>query len=487
MKKIIYAVMAFAALLATSCKKDMETTDVEKPLFPGATVDTIRGVLTGVTNITKNTFIDGIVYVDSNATINIPAGITMVGKATAFGTAPDPVNLANNKGTLVVQRGAKINANGTAVSPIIWTSANPVGSRNPGDWGGLVILGNAPIATSTGAFTNIFEAFVGFDAVNPVANGRNNYGGGINANAADNSGSITYNIFAYGGGLVTAINAEVNGVTLCGVGNGTNFNHIKVSNSADDAFQFFGGTVNATYLFSYGNKDDDFVFEEGYNGNLQFIIAYRTDLADNSGSVMLQADNNKTTLPAIGQRRTKPFIANATLIGPASSVAAINPGGQSPGRFDAAIITNRGGRLILVNSLIIAEAMTYAFVTTPSTDTSFFPPAGGIAESPIYNNIFQTRSTVPVVFSFGEGVPVLPGSGISNTALTAQLGAQANTAVASFNSFSLGGFLQNQPASPSFTGGINLTALGIPGFTGTAERGAVISTNIWTLAPWVSM
>jgi hypothetical protein len=493
MKKIIYTAIVFAALLATSCKKDLEKVEVEKPLIPGnntipgATVDTIRGLLTGNTNITTNTFIDGIVYVDAGAVLNIPAGITMIGKTTPFGTSPDLLNLANNKGTLVVQQGARIIANGTPASPIIWTSANPAGSRNPGDWGGLVILGSAPIETSTGAVTNIFEAFVGLNTVNPLANGRNSYGG---TNAAETSGSVTYNCFSYGGGLVTAVNAEVNGVTLCGVGNGTTFNHNKVSNSADDAFQFFGGTVNASYLVSFSNKDDDFVFEEGYKGNLQFIIAYRSNLADNSGSVMLQVDNNKTTPPATAQRRTNPFIANATLIGPVSTIAAVNPGGAAQaGRFDAAVITQRGGRLFLVNSLIIAQAMPFAFVTTPSTDASFFPATGtGIPESPVYNNLFQTQSTVPVVLSFTEGIPVLPGGGIPNTALIAQLGAQGNTApFTSFSSYNLGGFLQNQPTSASFTGGINLVSAGLPGFVGATERGAVISTNVWTSALWVSL
>jgi hypothetical protein len=485
MKKIIYTAIVFAALLATSCKKDLEKVEVEKPLIPGnntipgAAVDTIRGLLTGNTNITKNTFIDGIVYVDAGAVLNIPAGITMIGKTTPFGTSPDLTNLANNKGTLVVQQGAKIIANGTPNLPIIWTSANAVGSRNPGDWGGLVILGNAPIATSTGALTNNFEAFAA------LTNGRNSYGGTI---VNDNSGSVTYNCFSYGGGLVTAVNAEVNSVNLCGAGSGTTFNHNKVSNSADDAFHFFGGTVNASYLLSFGNKDDDFVFEEAYKGNLQFIIAYRSNLADNSGSVMLQVDNNKTTPPNPGQSRTNPFIANATLIGPLSTIAAVNPGGAAQaGRFDAAIITQRGGRLFFVNSLIIAEAMPFAFVTTPSTDASFFLAIGmGIAESPVYNNLFQTQSTVPVVLSFTEGIPVLPGGGISNTALIAQLGAQGNTApFTSFSSYNLGGLLQNQSTSPSFTGGINLVSSGIPGFVGTTERGAVISTNVWTSAPWI--
>jgi hypothetical protein len=482
MKKTLFAVLGFSALLATSCKKNMDTVAVEKPLFPGATVDTIRGVLTGVTTLTKNTFIDGIVYVDNGATINIPAGITLFGKTTPFGTAPDLVNLANNKGTLLIQRGGTINAAGTASSPIIWTSTNAIGSRNPGDWGGLVICGDAPIVTSTGAFTNNFEAFAA------LTNGRNGYGG---TTVNSNSGVVTYNRFEFGGGTVTALNAEVNGLTLCGVGNGTVLNHIEVLNSGDDGFEWFGGTVNADHLLSFSNKDDDFDFDENFNGNLQFIFGYRSDLADNSGSELIELDNNNgAPLYFFGaQTRTRPFIANATLIGPASLTPRVNPGGATQaGRFDAGVYVRRGGRIILLNSIIAGEGLPAVFATTPTTSASFGPiappPTGG---SLVAYNIFQTTSATPVVEDNNEGNPIIPGG--TSPGIIANLGGNSNV-LANSNTIAgigLGGLFENLPTSQSFTGGIDLAAAGVPGFVGTTQCGAVLSNDVWTSGAWISI
>ncbi len=478
MKKVLIAALSFAAVFA-SCKKADQLSDVQKPLIPGATLDTLRGDILVNTTVTKNTFLDGIVYVRPDVTLTVNAGVTIYGKTTAFGTAPDLVNLSNNKGTLVVERGAKLMAVGTPSQPIIWTSYNTfLGQpRNVGDWGGPVILGAAPIVTATGASTNNFEAFAS------LSNGRNNYGG---TNAADNSGTITYNRFEFGGGTVTALNAEVNGFTVCGVGSGTTIHHVEVSNAGDDGFEFFGGTVNADHLLSFSNKDDDFDFDEAYRGNLQFIIAYRTDLADNSGSELIELDGNSASLTFPGKLRTRPFIANATFIGPASATPRVNPGGVGQaGRFDGALYTRRNGRLVLLNSLVIAQEMPSAFASSPTTQTSFFgprPPLGD-DESAAMNNIFQSFSATPVVLDANESNP--PGN-ISDPLMINDLGAKGNTALATFADFKLGSFLDNQPTSPSKTGGINLAALGLP-FVGTTERGAVISTDVWTNASWISI
>ncbi|MBC7902324.1 MAG: hypothetical protein H7Y27_02840, partial [Gemmatimonadaceae bacterium] len=404
MKKAIIAALGLAAVFATSCKKDYTASEVEKPLIIGTTVDTLTGDILVNTVVTRTTFLNGIVYVRPGVTLTINAGVTILGKTTPFGTAPDLLNLTNNKGCLVIEKGADLIANGTANSPIIWTSTNSVGGRNVGDWGGVVILGDAPIKTQFGATFNNFEAF------NTLTNGRNSYGG---SNAADNSGSMTYNRIEFAGGTVTAANAEVNGLTLCGVGSSTVLNHIEVSNSGDDAFEFFGGTVNADHLLSYSNKDDDFDFDEGYRGNLQFIIAYRTDVADNSGSEMIELDGNASAAFFSGSPRTRPFIANATLIGPSSDVPRVNPGGTSQaGRFDGAVYTRRNGRLALLNSLVISQAFPTAFATSPTTNASFFgarPPLDGDS-SAAFNNIFHTNSPTPVVLDGNEGNPIVAPS-----------------------------------------------------------------------------
>ena len=482
MKRILITACGLAAILALSCKKEV-TSDTQKPLIISTvtSVDTLRGDILADTTVTRTTFLEGIVYVRPGVTLTINPGVTILGKTTLCGVAPDLVDLTNNKGTLVIEKGGKLIANGTCSQPIVWTSTNPVGSRNVGDWGGLVILGDAPIKTTTGATTNNFEAFAS------LTNGRNGYGG---TNAADNSGSVTFNRFEFGGGTVTAPNAEVNGLTLCGVGNGTTLNHIEVSNSGDDGFEWFGGTVNADHLLSFSNKDDDFDFDEGYRGNLQFIIAFRTDVADNSGSEMIELDNNASASAFPGTLRTRPFIANATLIGPASATPRANCGGTpADGRFDGGVYVRRNGRIVLVNSLIIAQAFPTAFATTPTTNASFFgarPPLDPDS-SAVLNNIFQSASATPVVLDGNESNPIVaPSPFTSDAAMISDLGSKGNTSLALFTDFNLGGLLENQTTSPSFSGGIDLAAAGLP-FVGTTERGAVISSDVWTACGWISI
>jgi hypothetical protein len=480
MKRILLAAVGITVLLATACKKDVATSDVQRELVPGAAVDTIVGDITVNTTLTKTTYIKGIVYVAPGATLTIQPGVTMIGKTTAFGVAPDLVNLENNKGCLVVRRGGKLIANGTASSPIVWTSENAAGSRNVGDWGGVVILGDAPIKTTTGATTNNFEAFAA------LTNGKNNYGG---SNAADNSGSMTYNRIEFCGGVVTAANAEVNGLTLCGVGSGTVLNHIEVANSGDDAFEWFGGTVNADHLLSFSNKDDDFDFDEGYRGFLQFIIAYRTDLADNSGSEIIELDGNASASFFPGTLRTRPFIANATFVGPTSTTPRVNPGGTTQaGRFDGCIYTRRNGRLILLNSIVASQAFPTAFGTTATTNASFFGAVPPLADdsSAVLNNIFQTNSAQAVVIDANESNPIVTTTTPVDNALINDLVGKGNSAVGSFADFALGGLLNNQASSPSFTGGIDLASFGLP-FVGTTERGAVLSNDQWTGGSWISI
>ncbi len=370
MKKILFAALSLAVVIAvSSCKKDLQS-EVEKSATGIASSKTLTGNIGTTTITTDSVFLDGIVYVNPGATLTIPAGTVVVGKTIVCGINADPQNLANNKGILVVRKGAKLIANGTPTNPIVWTSANPVGSKNRGDWGGVVILGDAPIRTAQSNRipgcnpTNMFEAFEFF-----IFNDFNDYGG---INTGDNSGSITYNRIEYCGGVVTGPNTEVNGLTLCGVGNGTTLNHIEVLFSADDGFEFFGGSVNATHLLAYANQDDDFDFDESYQDILQFIVADRTNafaaIADRSGSEMIELDGNASA--TVCNRLTSPIIINATLIGSANcSPIAANCNGT--GLNDAGIIVRRQGVLILLNSYLIGQAMPVALAATPTTVNKF--------------------------------------------------------------------------------------------------------------------
>lgn len=240
---------------------------------------------------TKKYLLRSFVYVDSTATLTIPAGTVIKGEKSS-------------KGSLIVRRGGKIFANGTAASPVIFTSEFNPGSRNAGDWGGVIICGSAPINVA-GGLANVEG---GPDA---------NYGG---SNPSDNSGSMTYVRIEYPG-IAFQPNSEINGLTLAGVGSGTVIENIQVSYSGDDGFEMFGGTVNMKNIISYCTLDDDFDTDFGYRGNVQFAVALRDpNLADISGSNGFESDNDATG--SSNSPQTMPLFSNVTIVGPMSSSTA---------------------------------------------------------------------------------------------------------------------------------------------------------------------
>ena len=480
MKKVFFAALGAAIVFASSCKKDSQDSfgSVQKELVTGAIVDTLKGNITVNTTVTKTTYLKGIVFVKPGVTLTVNAGVTIKGSNGPTGV--DSTQLQNAKGTLIVERGAKLIANGTASSPIIWTSEQTSGSKDFGDWGGIVINGNSHVVTALGASTNINEAFAGF-----VQNTGNRFTyGNATPNSVDNSGSITYNRIEFAGGTVTAANREVNGLTLCGVGSGTTINHVEVSNSGDDAFEFFGGSVNVNYLLSFGNKDDDYDFDEGYNGRLQFIIAYRTDLADNSGSQIIELDNNSTSTIHAGRPRTLPFIANATFIGPSSlTPRAFNLAGApiASSFFANTIFVRRSGLLRFLNSVVSPGALPNLFTTTPTTNASFLLAPTAPDASAVLNNLFEPGvASQKVRLASNEGNPSIT---TYNSALETQFSSYNTSFLANYAAFKLGAALQPIAGSPALSGGFNLGAYG---FVATTQRGAVRTTDIWTAGSWIS-
>lgn len=251
---------------------------------------TVSGDITSNTTWTSNNqyVLSGFVYVTSGAELFIQPGTIIKGDKTS-------------KGTLIITRGSKINAQGTSSQPIIFTSGEPLGARTYGDWGGLILLGNAPINDPAGE--KVIEG--GIDAVKGL------YGG---TDVADNSGIVEYVRIEFPG-IAFQPNNEINGLTCGGVGNGTTLNHIQVSYSGDDSYEFFGGTVNAKNLIAYRGLDDDFDTDFGFSGNLQFIVALRdSNVADVSGSNGFESDNDATG--SVNTPLTHATISNATIIGP---------------------------------------------------------------------------------------------------------------------------------------------------------------------------
>lgn len=287
-------------------------------VFPsaGSTI-TLTGNITS--NITLksdiNYILDSWVYVKSGATITIEPGTIIKGKV-------------DTKASLVIERGAKIMATGTVAKPIVFTSAKPVGSRAAGDWGGLVICGNAKINVTGG------EA--------EIEGGLGAKYGGTDDN--DNSGSLQYVRIEFAG-YAFQTDKEINGLTLGAVGRGTVIDYVQVSYSNDDSYEWFGGTVNCKHLIAFSGLDDEFDTDYGFSGYVQYIVGLRDPAtADISKSNGFESDNDgsgSTNIPT-----TNPKFANVSLYGPfATPTTTINP------LFQAAMHIRRKSNLEVYNSV----------------------------------------------------------------------------------------------------------------------------------------
>ncbi len=234
----------------------------------------------------------GLYYVEAGFDLTIQPGTTVLGDKTT-------------SGTIIVTKGATIHAAGTLQKPIVFTSSKAPGLRAPGDWGGIILLGNAP--------TN---------KVNPVIEGGligGTCGGGITtyggADANDNSGVLTYCRIEFAG-FRFQVDNEVNGLTMGGVGAGTTIHHIQVSYSNDDAYEWFGGTVNCQYLATLGTTDDEFDTDFGFSGHVQFGFALRDpDFWDPTGQSNGFESDNDASATSVDNPHTHAIFSNMTLVG----------------------------------------------------------------------------------------------------------------------------------------------------------------------------
>jgi len=274
MKRNLLFGLAIVSMLFTACTSD-DTSDVELNVNnggnTGSTGTTISGTYTSNLTLEAGTdyTLNGSLIMASGTTLTIPAGTTI--NALAQGS---DVYIA-------ISQGAKINAQGTAANPIVLTSnaSNPVA----GDWGGLIILGRAPINSVSGAATSTSEI-----ASLP-------YGG---TNAGDDSGSIRYMRIEYSGGSADG-QSENNGFSFYGVGNGTLVEYIQAFEGKDDGVEFFGGTVNVDYVSVVNAQDDSIDWTEGYTGTITNAYVkhgtdhdkgveadgYNTDIGNNSSPI----------------------------------------------------------------------------------------------------------------------------------------------------------------------------------------------------------
>ena len=342
MKTRLFYLAALAALVATGCRK-IES-DGEKEVIivngggSGSAGQTIilQGRINADTTLRSgNTYIlKGLVYVVGNHTLTIQPGTTVKGSYNGSDVA-----------ALVITRGSKIMAQGTADQPIVFTSASP--NPQSGDWGGIVICGKAPVNTSFNGTQGLFQVEGGIDN----ANGDGLAGSG-DATAPspvdnDNSGVLSYVRIEYAG-YAFQPDKEINSLTLAAVGSGTQIDHVQIVYAKDDAFEWFGGTVNAKYLVTWKTQDDDFDADNGYSGRVQFGLILRdSSIADISASEAFETDNNASGTTATP--KTSAVFSNVTAIGPR---ATLNNIGNSYYSAGAAQI-RRNSALSIFNSVFL--------------------------------------------------------------------------------------------------------------------------------------
>ncbi len=266
-------------------------------------------ISTSTTWTADNTYnLQNQIYVLPGASLTIEAG-------TRIASTPS----ANGSGSLAVCRGAKIFALGTAEEPIVMTSTNDNGTwrEAANEWGNLTIMGNAYISNSfeagnTDTFGNnqspmegLVEEFPGDPKVI--------YGG---VDDEDSSGALAYVSIRYGGRVVGLAN-ELNGLSLGGVGRGTDIDHIEIMNNVDDGIEVWGGTVNLRYVNIWNIGDDSFDIDQGWRGSAQYgliVQGYSLDASQGSGvgDNMCETDGAENS---DAQPVTTAQIANFTMIG----------------------------------------------------------------------------------------------------------------------------------------------------------------------------
>ncbi len=290
---------------------------------------------TGDVTLERGTYLlKGWVYVDAGAKLRIPAGTVIKG---------DKQTMA----ALIVEPGGYVEMKGTKDAPIVMTSAQPAGQRRPGDWGGLIICGKARNNQGT----------------QQIEGGPTTIHGGDND--SDNSGVYQY-IRVEFAGYPFDTDKEINGITFGSVGSGTTVDHLQVSYSNDDSYEWFGGTVDCKYLVAYKSWDDDFDTDNGFSGTVQYGLSIRDPrIADTSQSNGFESDNNASgaeTMPF-----TTATFKNITFIGPrtaknsdfsntsdyitAGSVFPNN--GSKLGLFQSAMQIRRSSKLNVENTLAV--------------------------------------------------------------------------------------------------------------------------------------
>ena len=460
MKRVFIMLMG-VALLGVACSKSDDKPDPNGGGNNGGPDATgtypIRGIITTDQHWTKDkTYrLRGYVYVTNGATITIDPGTKIVSNK-------------DSAGVLVIYRTAKIQAAGTAAEPIVFTTNET--DKKAGDLGGLIIVGQAKGNTNH----SVIEG--GVDPAFSVFGGTND---------ADNSGTLKYVRIEYAGKAVNP-GDEVNGLSLYGVGSGTTIDYVEVVRGLDDAFEFFGGTVNAKHLIAYNCADDDYDMDDGYRGNIQFAISIKdpafTDDKNNSGDLSnnFEVDNvNPSNSLVYGKTPiTFPVLSNFTAIGPNNATG-------TKADYGYGMRWRRGCKFILANSIVMGGQKAGLDVENDSTGNYYAAGTSKFYNSFLHsvNNPYQVpASSMPanyttldatILKNLTEGAN---GSKLYANAADIMLTAPFNNAAPN---------LKPASGSPALTTAakFDLTPLNVAFFDKVTYIGALDASNDWT-AQW---
>jgi hypothetical protein len=309
-----------------------------------------------------------IYQISGRVDVGVDRGATGTGGAAATLTIDPGVTLYGNTSTdmIIVNRGSQILVNGTANQPVVMTSQADISNTqsNPAtasrEWGGLILLGRAPIrgcnTAVAGGSVDCQNAIEGVTA----ATGRDAlYGGGT---TTDNSGRLAYLQVKYPGAFLTSAAAgdDLNGITLGGVGSGTQIDNVEVYNSGDDGMEIFGGTVNMKRIIISGALDDSLDCDEGWTGKVQFAIIVQALTQTGGPDRLIECSNRTVSSSAGNPLHTNPIIANYTFVGvplnfsnAATFGITLNNTGGTPGasaRLVNGVVTGAGTCAVMSSS-----------------------------------------------------------------------------------------------------------------------------------------
>lgn len=414
--------------------------------------------------------LDGLVYLEEGGVLNIEAGTVIRGAAS--------VTTGDNTSALIITRGAQIFANGTANNPVIFTAEeddlNDGGdftSVDRGEWGGLIILGNATIARPGGE-----DGIEGIDA----DEARARFGGGDTPDNTDNSGSLRYVSIRHGGAQLSTDN-EINGLTLGGVGSGTTIEYIEVFANEDDGIEFFGGTVAVKYASVAFCGDDGFDYDFGWRGKGQFWFAIQEP-----GTGTGRAGEHDGANPDGQDPFSQPTIYNATYVGIGTDADASGGDANRAIPLSVMLRDNAGG---YYNNSIFTGFNGAAIAIEDRDDTDVDAFARFQAGDLDFNgNIFEgfgAGTTAPDLFlAVDQGEEIVPASSAEVAAAFGANNSIGATGIASISRSDDGGLDPRVNAGGFALGG------GIPStdefFDGVSFRGAFGNTNNW-LRGWTAL